>query len=97
MQMLEIQNRRDYLGRAGVDGTVMLLKMPFVIDAVSLDRSYHRLFEGAFCLHLPSLTSSKRWDLVEKNGILVRGVNVTEPGLVQRWAVVKMVLCVRVP
>ena len=39
MQMLGNLNRRDHLGKPVLDGSVMLLKMPFVIDTVSLDRS----------------------------------------------------------
>jgi hypothetical protein len=57
--MSENLNRRDHLGKADVDARVMLLKMPFVTDAVPLIDLYYRVFKGAFCLHLPRLTSSK--------------------------------------
>jgi len=46
--MLENLNRKDRLGKAGVDGRVMLLEMPFVIDAVSLDRSVPPTFRRSF-------------------------------------------------
>lgn len=95
--MLENQNRRYYLGRAGVDGRVMLLKMPFVIDAVSLEGSVLPTFRGSFLPPPPEFNNLKmKGSCREKKLYLSSDVNITDLGLVQRCAVVNVVLCVRV-
>ena len=68
MQMLENLNRRDHLGKAGVDGKVMLLKMPSVIDAVSLDISLPPAFRRSFLPPSSESDKLKRRDIFEKIG-----------------------------